>query len=88
MNVRSVDDSARRYRVHYEHDPIDIERTGLARFAFWRRNDSLDYSGEYLLEVHPDGSRHTRVSLLDADGNVIDMERAEFVLSVLREELG
>jgi uncharacterized lipoprotein len=88
MSVRAVDEPARRYRVRYDHDPIHIDRTGLARFAFWRRNETLNYSGEYLFEVHTDGSSHTRVSLLDSNGNVIDMERAEFVLSVLRDRLG
>ena len=88
MSVREVNESARRYRVRFDHDPIHIERTGLGRFAFWRRAEWLDYSGVYLFEVHPDGGDHTRVSLLDSNGNVIEMERAEFVLSVLRDRLG
>lgn len=88
MNVREIDESARRYRVRFDHDPIYVDRSGLARLAFWRRNEVQDYSGVYLVEVHRDDSDHTRVSLLDSNGDVIEMERAEYVLSVLRERLG
>ncbi len=88
MSVRDVDESERRYRVRFDHDPIYVDRTGLARFAFWRGTEVLDYSGVYLVEVHPHDDSHTRVSLLDSGGDVIDMERAEYVLSVLRDRLG
>jgi uncharacterized lipoprotein len=87
MSVRQVDEPNRRYHVRFDHDPIEIDRTGLSRLAFWRSNRTEDFSGNYRVEVHPDGS-NTRVALLDGDGEVVDMERAEYVLAVLRERLG
>jgi uncharacterized lipoprotein len=88
MSVRQVDESNRRYRVQFQHDPIAMDRSGIARLAFWRGTELVDYSGTYQVEVHPEGRDVTRVTLLDAQGNVIEMERAEYVLSVLRERLG
>jgi len=41
-----------------------------------------------VVEEESRGKVITRVELLDADGEVIDMDRAEFVLARLREQLG
>ena len=87
MNVRTVDESARRYLFDFRHDPIALDRTGLSRLAFWRGTEVMDYSGRFRAEVQPDGD-NARVILLHQDGRVIDMETAEFVLAVLRERLG
>jgi uncharacterized lipoprotein len=87
MSVRQVDEPNRRYHFRFEHDPIEIDRTGLSRLAFWRSAEVEDFSGNYRLDVHAEGNQ-TRVALLDADGQVIDLSRAEYVLAVLRERLG
>ncbi len=87
MNVREVDESERRYRFSFRHDPIEISRTGLARFAFWRSDEVVDYSGEYTARVSEDG-QETQVTLLGNSGEILDMDQAEFVLAVLRERLG
>ncbi len=87
MSVRRVDESSRRFHFSFVHDPIEVNRTGLARLAIWRGTELMDYSGQYRAEVQPDGD-HARVTLLDADGNLVDMETAEYVLAVLRERLG
>lgn len=87
MSVQEVNESERRYRFRFQHEPITTDRGFFSRLLFWRGADVIDYSGEYMLEIHRDGTR-TRVALLDDDGSVIDMNRAEFVLARLRERLG
>jgi uncharacterized lipoprotein len=87
MNVRQVDESDRRYLFDFTHDPIEVERSGLARMAFWRSDERLDYSGRYQVRVQEDGDT-TRVVLLGDGGEVIEMDQAEFILAILRERLG
>lgn len=87
MSVRQVDEANRRYHFNFDHEPIRIARTGMSRLAFWRGAEVEDFGGNYRLEVMPDGDQ-TRVALLDSDGDVVGMNRAEFVLAVLRERLG
>lgn len=87
MSVRRIDEPDRRYLFEFDHDPIRIERSGLARLAFWRSTEVRDYSGQYLAEVRPEGDQ-ARVVLLDQNGQIVDMDRAEYVLAVLRERLG
>jgi len=87
MSVRRVDEPDRRYLFEFQHDPIRIERSGLSRLAFWRSDEVRDYSGQYLAEVRPEGEQ-ARVVLLDRDGQIVEMDRAEYVLAVLRERLG
>lgn len=87
MSVLRVDEPDRRYLFAFRHEPIQIERSGLARLAFWRSDEMRDYSGEYLAEVRPEGDR-ARVVLLDGNGQIVEMDRAEYVLAVLRERLG
>lgn len=87
MSVRQVDEPNRRYHFHFDHEPIRIARTGMSRLAFWRGSDFDDFSGNYRVEVQPDGDQ-TRVILLDGNGDVVEMNRGEFVLAMLRERLG
>lgn len=87
MSVKDVSENERRYRFQFKHDPITTDQGFFSRLVFWRGPEVIDYSGEYLVEILGDGDR-TRVALLDADGRVIDMNRAEFVLARLRERLG
>jgi uncharacterized lipoprotein len=87
MSVRQVDEPNRRYQFRLDHDPVVIERTGFSRLAFWRSDRAEDFSGDYRLEVQPEGD-NTRVLLTDRNGQVLDMNRAEYVLAVLRERLG
>lgn len=88
MRVREADESERRYRFRFSHEPMEAERRGWSRLAFWRNGDTVDYSGTYMAEIKPGDDRVTRVALLDEEGNVLDMEQAEFVLARLRERLG
>lgn len=87
MSVRRVDESSRRFHFRFDHDPIEVNRTGLARLAIWRGSEVRDYSGQYLAEVQADGD-NARVNLYHENGSLIDMETAEYVLAVLRERLG
>lgn len=88
MRVQEIDESQRRYRIHFSHDPIEIDRVGFSRLAFWRGSEVQDYSGHYRVEVRDREAGLTDVILLDVDGNILDMERAEFVLAHLRDRLG
>ncbi|MFP4208279.1 MAG: hypothetical protein ACLFSC_06425 [Wenzhouxiangella sp.] len=88
MTLLRSDSGERRYAFDFDHDPIIVDRTGLARLAFWQGRERIDYSGRFVVEVQPDGDSATRVILLDDNGQLVDMVRAEYVLSVLRERLG
>lgn len=89
MSVIEVREGQRRYRFDFSHEPITHERGIFMRMVlFWRRPEVTDYSGEYLIEVQPETDQRTRVAILDTRGDVIRMERAEYVLSQLRERLG
>lgn len=89
MRVRQVDEDERRYEFSFSHEPIEPDVGFFDRLTFWSSPEAVDYSGEYVARVGDevrDGV--TRVELLDADGSVIELERAEFVLARLRERLG
>lgn len=90
MEIDQVLDSERRYRVRFSHDPIEISDRGFLSsvFMFWRSPDYIDYSGTYLFEVQRESSDTTRVAILNEDGEVLPMGRAEFVLNRLQERLG
>ncbi len=88
MRVEEQDDSQQRYHFRFSHDPIEIERTGLSRLAFWRSREVNDYSGTYRIKVREGGDETAEVILLDAEGEILEMERAEFVLARLRDRLG
>lgn len=89
MSITRADPDDSRYRFDFRHDPIVHERGIFARtIFFWRSPEVTDYSGEYLVEVRPDNGSRARVALLDPSGEVLRMERAEFVLARLRERLG
>jgi uncharacterized lipoprotein len=87
MTVRRIDEPDRRYLFEFTHEPIRVERSGLARLAFWRSTEVRDYSGQYLAEVRPEGDQ-SRVVLFDRNGQIVEMDRAEYVLAVLRDRLG
>lgn len=89
MQVQQVNEGQRRYRFRFSHDPIRPDYGVFDRLTFWSRPEAIDYSGEYVARVAEASERGiTRVELLDADGSVIEMDRAEFVLARLRERLG
>jgi len=90
MTVNEVLDDQRRFEVRFSHDPIDISDRGWlgSLFLFWKAPDYIDYSGTYLFEVQRETSNTTRVAILDENGDVLPMGRAEFVLNRLRERLG
>jgi len=90
MSIDAVLDSQRRFRVVFEHEPIQITQRNLIGklFMFWKAPEYLDYSGTYLFEVQRETTDRTRVAILDSDGNILKMPRAEFVLDRLRERLG
>lgn len=87
MEIQQADAEDRQYSFRFQHDPIVIDRTGFARLAFWQRPERIDYSGRFKVELEPAGDA-TRVILLDENGELIEMDRAEYVLAVLRERLG
>lgn len=90
MAVERVLTDQRRYQVRFQHEPIQPAERGLFGrvFLFWKSQEVTDYSGTYVLEVQPESSQATRVAILDEQGNIIRMERAEFVLSRLQRRLG
>ena len=88
MQLQEADEAQRQYAFRFEHEPIVIGRSGFSRLAFWRGDERVDHGGQFQVELEPAGSDTTRVILLDGDGNLVEMDRAEFVLSVLRERLG
>ncbi|MEE4295096.1 MAG: hypothetical protein V2J20_00585 [Wenzhouxiangella sp.] len=88
MKVESASADEHRYAFAFDPEPIVVERRGLARFAFWEPNERLDHGGRFVLELEPESEDATRVLLLDENGELIDMARAEYVLSILRDRLG
>lgn len=90
MTVRQTDESERKVRFMLSHEGIEAERRGFSRLAFWRSPEVTDYSGYYQIEVRSEGRAgdSARLILLDADGEILDMEQAEYVLARLRDQLG
>lgn len=90
MKVQRVIEDERRYRVQFNHDPILVSERGWFKqiFLFWKSPDYMNFSGTYVFEVQRETTDSTRVAILDENGNVLAMERAEFVLSRLQERLG
>lgn len=90
MSIDEILNSERRYRVRLDHDPIRVSERGWFKtlFLFWKSPEYLDFSGTYLFEVQRETTDTTRVAILDENGNVLTMERAEFVLNRLQERLG
>lgn len=90
MSIRQVLDDQRRFEVEFRHDPIPASDRGwlTTLFLFWKPRDKIDHSGTYLFEVQRETSDTTRVAILNENGEVLPMERAEFVLSRLQHRLG
>ena len=90
MSIDRILDDERRYRVRFSHDPILASERGWIKklFLFWKSPDYINFSGTYLFEVQRETTDTTRVAILGEDGNVLAMERAEFVLARLQERLG
>ena len=90
MTINEVLDDQRRFEVRFSHDPILVSDRGWlgSLFLFWKSRDYIDYSGTYLFEVQRETANTTRVAILDENGDVLPMGRAEFVLNRLRERLG
>ncbi|MDX1626404.1 MAG: outer membrane protein assembly factor BamC [Wenzhouxiangellaceae bacterium] len=90
MSVQEVIEDERRFRVRFDHEPIRGRRSGFFErvFLWWKEPESIDYRGTYVFEVQRETGERTRVAILDAEGNVLPMERAEFVLDRLRHRLG
>ncbi len=90
MRLEQTSAEDRRYRFSFSHEAIRPEKSGFfSRLAFWSQPEPIDYSGLYMARV-VEGERdgQTRVELLDADGSVVEMDRAEYVLARLRDRLG
>lgn len=90
MAIDRVLDDQRRFEVRFIHEPVESSDRGLfsSVFLFWKEQESTDYSGTYLFEVQRETSDTTRVAILDENGEVVGMGRAEFVLTRLQERLG
>ena len=87
MSIESVDDEQRLIAFRFDHDPIVLQRRGFGRAAFWRSPERIDFRGVYQVQVLPSGD-NARVALFDQRGDLVELDRAEFVLAVLRERLG
>lgn len=89
MQVEQVDEDQHRYLFWFAHQPIQPEKSLLDHLTFWSSPEAIDYSGSYFARVARQAEGGiTRVELLDADGSVVELDRAEFVLARLRERLG
>lgn len=90
MSIDRVLNDERRYRVRFTHDPIRVSDRGWFKkvFLFWKAPEYIDHSGIYLFEIQRETTDTTRVAILDENGSVLAMERAEFVLARLQERLG
>lgn len=88
MQVREVREDRSQYLFRFDDDPTVVDRTGLARIAFWRSAERIDHSGDFVAEVEAVNDRSSRVLLFDSAGNLVEMNQAERVLAVLRERLG
>ncbi|MDT8438541.1 MAG: hypothetical protein RQ729_05995 [Wenzhouxiangellaceae bacterium] len=90
MSLDQVLADERRFRVRFEHDPIVVDERGWFSnlFLFWKSPEMINFSGTYLLEVQRETGGTTRVAILDDQGRVLPMERAEFVLNRLQRRLG
>lgn len=55
--------------------------------AFWRRDNTEDYSGAYQAYVRPDGE-NARVYIKYADGTDCEADAAEHLLEAIRKRLG
>ncbi len=89
MQVEQVDEDQHRYLFQLAHEPIQPETGFLDRLTFWSSPEAIDYSGRYMVRVAVQAENGTtRVELLNTDGSVVELDRAEFVLARLRERLG
>lgn len=90
LSIEQVMQDQRRYRFQLTHEPIVFDDRGwFSRTVFfWRSPEVVDYSGTYMVEVQPESSERTRVAVLDENGNIVRMERAEFILTRLQQRLG
>lgn len=88
MTVETADADEHRYAFAFDPEPMIVERRGLARLAFWEPSERIDHGGRYVVELQAESEDSTRVILLDENGELIDMPRAEYVLSILRDRLG
>ncbi len=88
MSVETADAEEHRYAFAFNPEPIVLDRRGFARLAFWEPRERVDHGGRYLVELEPESEDSTRVILLDESGSLVDMARAEYVLSILRDRLG
>lgn len=90
MSVEQVLPDQRQYRVRFTHEPILVSKRNwfTSTVLFWKPLKFLDYSGSYLFEVQRATPETTRVMITDAEGRVLPMEQAEFILSRLQQRLG
>lgn len=88
MTVESANADEYRYAFAFDPEPIVVERRGIARLAFWEPSERINHGGRFMVELEPESEDATRVILRDESGNLIDMARAEYVLSILRDRLG
>lgn len=75
MQVREVREQRQQYAFRFNDDPTVVERSGLARLAFWRSDERIDHSGDFVAEVEAVNDRTTRVLLFDSAGNLVEMNQ-------------
>ena len=86
MQRSRVDDQGV-YRFDYYQVFDKGEKGFFTSMAFWRRNNSEDYSGAYQIYIRPAGEK-TRVYVKYADGTDCEPDAAEHLLAVLGSRLG
>lgn len=88
LSVETTDDERQRFVFRYRHDPIVIPKSGLSRLWIWREPEVIDYSGGYQVKVVGIGEARARVELVGAEGQLLDLDRAEHILAIFRQDLG
>jgi uncharacterized lipoprotein len=76
------------YRFDY-YQTFEDRDGFFSSLAFWRRDNTEDYSGAYQAFVRPDSdSENARVYIKYADGTDCEADAAEHLLEVIRKRLG
>lgn len=90
LSVLETDPDAYIYRFRVSHDPVVLKPRWYERIFQFQGTEYVDYSGEYQVELIGGGDDGgiTRVHLMDGRGGIVGLDRAEYVLAVIRDRLG
>ena len=88
LTVEDMNAQSQRFSFQYKHQAIVIPKRGLSRLMVWREDEVIDFSDHYQARVVGIGQARARVELLSGEGELLNMDKAEHVLAILRERLG